>query len=183
MSSSIQIVSYTDKSFVVIGDTKTHKDSLKNLGGKWNGSLTNKETGEKFMGWIFYASKKKEIQSWIDTGCKPIYVPTQRENQRETQMETPREYPQRQTREIHSESKREIIQESKGEIVSQNKIQQLEKSVEMLLQRINFLENEVKTLKNQPVSQYKKQDLVVEEEVEFEEEVIQEVPKKRLLRR
>lgn len=178
MSSSIQIVSYTDKSFVVIGDTKTHKDSLKNLGGKWNGSLTNKETGEKFMGWIFYASKKKEIQSWIDTGCKPISVPTQREIQREIQrdqMET--------SREIQSESKREIIQESKGEIVSQNKIQQLEKSVEMLLQRINFLENEVKTLKNQPVSQYKKQDLVVEEEVEFEEEVIQEVPKKRLLRR
>ena len=174
MSSSIQIVSYTDKSFVVIGDTKTHKDSLKNLGGKWNGSLTNKETGEKFMGWIFYASKKKEIQSWIDTGCKPISVPTQREIQRD-QMET--------SREIQSESKREIIQESKGEIVSQNKIQQLEKSVEMLLQRINFLENEVKTLKNQPVSQYKKQDLVVEEEVEFEEEVIQEVPKKRLLRR
>ena len=174
MSSSLQIVSYTDKSFVVIGDTKTHKDSLKNLGGKWNGSLTNKETGEKFMGWIFYSSKKREIQSWIDTGCKPIPVSTQRENQRET----PREYHQRQT-----ESKREIIQESKGEIVSQNKIQQLEKSLEMLLQRINVLENEVKTLKNQPVSQYKKQDLVVEEEVEFEEEVMQEVPKKRLLRR
>ena len=166
MSSSLQIVSYTDKSFVVIGDTKTHKDSLKNLGGKWNGSLTNKDTGEKFMGWIFYSSKKREIQSWIDTGCKPIPVSTQRENQRET----PREYPQRQT-------------ESKGEIVSQNKIQQLEKSLEMLLQRINVLENEVKTLKNQPVSQYKKQDLVVEEEVEFEEEVMQEVPKKRLLRR
>ena len=75
MSSSLQIVSYTDKSFVVIGDTKTHKDSLKNLGGKWNGSLTNKETGEKFMGWIFYSSKKREIQSWIDTGCKPIPIP------------------------------------------------------------------------------------------------------------
>ena len=182
MSSSLQIVSYTDKSFVVIGDTKSYKDSLKNLGGKWNGSLTNKETGEKFMGWIFYASKKKEIQSWIDTGCKPISVPTQRENQRET----PRDYPQRQTREIQSESKREIIDsipESKGEMVSQNKIQQLEKSIEMLLQRINVLENEVKTLKNQSVSQYKKEDLVVEEEVVFEEEVIQEVPKKRLLRR
>ena len=174
MSSSLQIVSYTDKSFVVIGDTKTHKDSLKNLGGKWNGSLTNKETGEKFMGWIFYSSKKREIQSWIDTGCKPIStnsISTQRVDS----------VPQRQEREMQSESKREIVQESKGETVSQNKIIQLEKSVQMLLQRINVLENEVKTLKNQTVSQSKKQDLADTDPEEFEE-VVEQAPKKRLLR-
>ena len=178
MSSSLQIVSYTDKSFVVIGDTKTHKDSLKNLGGKWNGSLTNKETGEKFMGWIFYSSKKREIQSWIDTGCKPI--PT---NSISNSILTQRvdSAPQRQEREMQSESKREIVQGSKGETVCQNKMIQLEKSVQMLLQRINVLENEVKTLKNQTVSQSKKQDLADTDPEEFEE-VVEQAPKKRLLR-
>ena len=173
MSSSIQIVSYTDKSFVVIGDTKTHKDSLKNLGGKWNGSLTNKETGEKFMGWIFYSSKKREIQSWIDTGCKPIST-----NSISTQRV---DFAPQREREMQSESKREIVQELKEETVSQNKIIQLEKSVQMLLQRINVLENEVKTLKNQTVSQSKKQDLADTDPEEFEE-VVEQAPKKRLLR-
>ena len=51
---------YSDKSFVINGNTKEHKDTLKELGGKWNSKLT---CGS---GWIFSLSKKKEIEEWLE---------------------------------------------------------------------------------------------------------------------
>ncbi|WEW98507.1 hypothetical protein P3T65_02020 [Pseudomonas nitroreducens] len=44
------------KSFLVKGDTKAIKDSLKDFGGRWNGSLS---------GWIFPKSKEIEIAEFI----------------------------------------------------------------------------------------------------------------------
>ena len=61
---SIEIVSYTEKSCVVRGDTKPHKDSLKNMGGKWNSNLTDKETSDKFGGWIFPMSRRPRLEKW-----------------------------------------------------------------------------------------------------------------------
>ena len=173
-NSSIRIVSYTDKSFVVVGDTKTYKDSLKTLGGKWNSSLTNKETGEKFMGWIFYASKKNEIQYWIDTGFKTIGEAKPQARQ-----------------EVRQEAKQEVRQESKRDqptLTTYDSTQKLEKTVQSLIERITFLEKEVQTLKqsqNKPQGRF--QDRAkpkVEEEVEevVEEEEVQQPPK-RLLKR
>jgi hypothetical protein len=63
---------YTSKSFVIRGDTKEYKDSLKAMGGKWNSSLTDKRNGEKFGAWLFWSDKRKEINDWIANGCSKV---------------------------------------------------------------------------------------------------------------
>jgi hypothetical protein len=158
---SVSIISYTEKSIVVVGDTKQHKDSLKTLGGKWNSSLTNKETGEKFMGWIFYNSKRNEIQNWIDSGCLPLDL---QENKSETKLDNRQESKQ--------ESKRVETRSS-----DDDRIRQLEKTVQTLLSKLTLLESEVKLLKNSksiPNGDTEYED-VVEEEIQ--------IPTRRLLRR
>jgi len=57
--------SYTEKSIVVRGETRDHKQELKNLGGKWNGKLTDKSTQEQFGGWIFPTSKQDQVKKWL----------------------------------------------------------------------------------------------------------------------
>jgi hypothetical protein len=69
---SIFIEEYSPKSFVVRGDTREHKESLKGLGGKWNTSLTDKQSGEKFGAWLFWNEKHQEIKNWIAKGCKKV---------------------------------------------------------------------------------------------------------------
>lgn len=64
---NMEIIKYTDKSIVVIGDTKDYKEELKNMGGKWNNMLKNKETGEVFSGWIFTTKKQEIVQNFIDS--------------------------------------------------------------------------------------------------------------------
>jgi hypothetical protein len=44
-------------------ETKTHKDLLHQLGGGYNRNLTDKETGEKFSGWVFPAKKRQSVIS------------------------------------------------------------------------------------------------------------------------
>ena len=55
VSNAIEIVDYSEKAIAVFGDTKTVKDQLKSLGGRFNPSL--KHNGAKRAGWIF--SKKQ----------------------------------------------------------------------------------------------------------------------------
>jgi len=64
----MEIVDYTEKSFVLIGDTKNYKDILKEFGGKWNPNL---KVG---AGWIFSNTHKEKIQDWINgkPEVKPI---------------------------------------------------------------------------------------------------------------
>lgn len=59
---NITITDYSEKSFVVRGDSQPHKDALKNLGGKWNTRLRDEP------GWIFPMTKKAEVQKWQQTG-------------------------------------------------------------------------------------------------------------------
>jgi len=59
--SEIYIESYTEKSFVVLGDTKPHKDNIKKLGGKWNSKLRDSK-----MGWIFPISRKDSVEEYIN---------------------------------------------------------------------------------------------------------------------
>ena len=57
----MQLINYSDKSFVIFGDdTRNHKDLIKSLGGSWNSGLTNPITGERFGGWIF-SNKKLNV--------------------------------------------------------------------------------------------------------------------------
>lgn len=69
---------YTEKSIVVRGETRDHKEELKNLGGKWNGKLTDKSTQEQFGGWIFPASKQEQVKKWlarVGTSVVPSFTP------------------------------------------------------------------------------------------------------------
>jgi hypothetical protein len=63
----IYIQDYTAKSFVVRGDTRSYREAIKSMGGKWNSSLTDRETGNKFGAWIFWGEKRKSIEEWIAT--------------------------------------------------------------------------------------------------------------------
>jgi hypothetical protein len=60
----IKIIKYSERSFVLTGkETKTYKDILKELGGGYNRSLTDPNTGDKFSGWVFPAKKKQLVIS------------------------------------------------------------------------------------------------------------------------
>ncbi len=77
--SGLEIKVYTDKSIVVIGNTTEYKEQLKDLGGKWNSSLTDKTSGEKFGGWIFPSSKKTLIEnSFKNFKAKPVEKPVEK---------------------------------------------------------------------------------------------------------
>ena len=79
--SNISIEVYSDKSFVVRGETIPYKESLKSMGGKWNSSLTDKKTGEKFGAWLFWSDKRHEVGEWFKNGCQQV---AQQTNQRHT---------------------------------------------------------------------------------------------------
>lgn len=72
MAETIYIEDYSPKSFVVRGGTKEYKDALLALGGKWNSSLTDKQSGDKFGAWLFWGEKRKEITDWLEKGCKNV---------------------------------------------------------------------------------------------------------------
>ena len=71
-NNSIYIYDYTPKSFIVRGDTQPHKESIKAMGGKWGSNYTDKESGEKFGGWLFWTSKRPELSKWIQDGCPTV---------------------------------------------------------------------------------------------------------------
>lgn len=76
----IKIEDYTDKSFVVRGDTRKYLEQMKNFGGKWNSRLTDKSSGEKFGAWIFPSIKKSEVQKWIQNKEDNVSVSSNEES-------------------------------------------------------------------------------------------------------
>ena len=60
----ITITDYTEKSFVLRGDTKEYSRFLADSGGKWNPNLTDG------AGWIFSMKKREKIESWIKSESK-----------------------------------------------------------------------------------------------------------------
>lgn len=57
----IQAVNYSDRSFMLYGDTFAVKDQLKALGGKFNGFLTHPDTRDKVKGWIFPLTNRNTV--------------------------------------------------------------------------------------------------------------------------
>ena len=57
----MNIEDYTDKSFVVFGETKNYKDALKELGGKYNSNL---KVGP---GWIFSKANREKVENWFNS--------------------------------------------------------------------------------------------------------------------
>jgi flavodoxin len=62
-SASVQIVEYSDRSIAVFGDTKTIKEELKELGGRFNKYL--KHDGETKAGWIFPLKDRADVVELI----------------------------------------------------------------------------------------------------------------------
>ena len=58
----IKLSDYSDKSFVVFGNTKVYKEKIKELGGRYNQNLKNIGAG-----WIFNMSKKEQVKNWLFT--------------------------------------------------------------------------------------------------------------------
>jgi len=50
---------YSEKSFVISGETKNFKEELKSIGGKWNSNLKDGP------GWIFSNKRKEKVQKWL----------------------------------------------------------------------------------------------------------------------
>lgn len=68
----MELLDYTEKSFVVIGDTKNIKDKLKDLGGRYNPNLTHPETKEKLAAWVFSKKQKEKIQTFLKNGDSTV---------------------------------------------------------------------------------------------------------------
>jgi hypothetical protein len=62
----IKIEDYTDRSFVVNGETRKYKEDLKKLGGKYNGNLKNGP------GWIFPKSSESSVKNFIKEGKRIV---------------------------------------------------------------------------------------------------------------
>lgn len=59
----LQLIPYTDKSFAVFGDTKTWKNNLLNLGGRFNRNLGGN------AGFIFSNKKAEDVQQFINSAA------------------------------------------------------------------------------------------------------------------
>lgn len=57
----LTVENYSDKSFVVRGETKPHKDKLKELQGKWNSNLTGGG------GWIFSNKHREAVDKYLNS--------------------------------------------------------------------------------------------------------------------
>jgi hypothetical protein len=80
----VQIIDYSDKAIAVIGDTKSIKDKLKELGGRFNFRLS---CGP---GWIFKKSDLQKIQKALNGGNDP--EPTEPEPDNTPEPPTKTEY-------------------------------------------------------------------------------------------
>ncbi len=78
--SGINLESYSEKCFVLRGDTKPYKEYIKRLGGKWNTKL------QDGAGWIFPKTKQDTVSKWIDTGEVDV-VKYQSENSKNGTLE------------------------------------------------------------------------------------------------
>ena len=63
----LNVVVYTEKSLVVYGEaTRTYKNDLKNLGGKYNGKLKPREGFEGGPGWIFFSKSRDKVIQFVN---------------------------------------------------------------------------------------------------------------------
>ncbi len=86
----LYIVSYTDKSFVVMGDTLNHSGALVSLGGKYNPNL---RIGQ---GWIFSKIRQESVENYIKTGEIVPYVYSKEDQAKYTKKSTTVRQPQQE---------------------------------------------------------------------------------------
>jgi len=62
-----EIINYSEKAIAVKGDTKTIKEQLKSLGGRFNPRLKTPENQEtRFAGWIFPKTKEDALRKALN---------------------------------------------------------------------------------------------------------------------
>jgi len=62
-SPTLRLIRYSEKALAVVGPSKQFKDSLKDLGGRWNSALTI--NGKREMGWIFSLKSKDSLEALL----------------------------------------------------------------------------------------------------------------------
>lgn len=183
----MEIVDYTDKSFVVKGDkTKEYRENLKASGGKWNSSL---KCG---AGWIFPKDKKADLQKLVD-----------KVNNGQLKALQPKEYTPKDSglkaspfENRYSSSSNDVVQRKfyrDQREPEKTEIQSLEQLVEILednlitaVNQITSIKSRIRLLKQEKKVEEKKEEKEDEVEVDssevvFEEEIIEEeevIPKK-----
>lgn len=60
--SGITLEQYSEKSFVLRGDTRPYKEDIKKIGGKWAPKL------QDGPGWLFPKTKQDIVDKWLNTG-------------------------------------------------------------------------------------------------------------------
>ena len=58
MNNSLELKEH-GKGLLVTGDTKSCKDDLKSLGGKWNPTLN---------GWVYSPNRREDLEKYMETG-------------------------------------------------------------------------------------------------------------------
>ena len=80
---NIIIVNYSEKSFVLIGDTKKYKEQIKNIGGKWNPKLKG-----SLKGWVFSKKNLNKVQEFLkENSINYNFIENERENVPENKIE------------------------------------------------------------------------------------------------
>lgn len=64
----LSIVDYSEKSFVLVGESRPYYDRIKSIGAVWSKFyLTHPQTGAKFKGWIFSKKKLEQVEQFLQT--------------------------------------------------------------------------------------------------------------------
>lgn len=161
MNSQLNIIQYTEKSFVVRGNTTENKEQLKNIGGKYNALLKGGP------GWIFPNFLKKNVEEYVKSGSI-----------------TNSSFSSKEDKEEKKEYKKDYINKNNTHDTHESS---LTKRVETLEEQIKLLMNKLgleKDKNNSNNSTKKKKDVEPDEEEEEDgdepdEEV--EIPRKSFL--
>jgi hypothetical protein len=155
----MEVQDYTEKSIVVIGETKDNKDGLIKLGGKFNAKL---KVGP---GWIFPKTEKERVLKFVNEG-----VITEKKTTYKIKEES-------------NQPKEEVISTTKKEVLKPDLLAQINQKIDRILKEVEDLKELKKllsqcTLKSKEESQSKKEEKVIEDEdYIFEEEVKQPLKK------
>lgn len=98
-SDEVRAIRYTDRSILVKGDTKSMKDQLKEIGGKWNPTL---------KGWIFSIKKEDEIK---ELGIPIASTSDNEDEDEEEKKEDTSNEIESEEKKIKRKRKKEVIEE------------------------------------------------------------------------
>lgn len=144
--SGFEIVEYSEKSIAIFGDTKSIKDELKALGGKFNPALKN--NGEKRAGWIFPKKQADKVRALLAPAAygDPETSQTLKTKEEDVQPEVKHYF-------VKKKTDLEQLIES-GDLDSINEmIKQKEKALNNAIENVNYCKevNNIEFMENEEV--------------------------------